>query len=94
MDSLTWIIISTVVLAVILGILVALILIWRKKGAEMTGKDYRYFFYIGLAYLIIGIVLSIIFPKDVDYINGFSFFGIIFTAMGLANIDKWRKPRR
>lgn len=93
MDVLAWIIISVVIIAVILGLLMAFLIFWRRRGEEMRGKDYKYFLYVGLAYLMIGIVLSFLFPQDVDYINGFTFFGIIFTAMGLANIEKWRKHR-
>lgn len=86
-----WVILSFVTLAVIIGIAVVFVLVARRRGMELSGKDYRYFFYIGLVYLIGGIVLSFVFPSDVPYFNFFVFMGIIFTAMGLSNFEKWKK---
>lgn len=86
-----WVILSSVTLAVIIGIAVVFVLVARKRKTELSGKDYRYFFYIGLVYLIGGVVLSFIFPVDVSYFNFFVFMGIIFIAMGLSNLDKWKK---
>ncbi len=82
---------SIVVLAVILAVLVAFIILRRKTKKELTGTDYRYFFYMGIAYLAVGAGLSIAFPADISYFNFFTILGIIFTAMGFSNIDKWRK---
>lgn len=86
-----FIIITFVTLAVILGVAIMLILVYRKKGTKMTGKDYRAFFVMGLSYLVVGIIMSFTFPGDVPYFNFFVFMGIIFTAMGLSNIDKWKQ---
>lgn len=86
-----FLILTFVTLAIIIGIAIMAVLLVRKRKLELSGKDYRYFFYIGLVYLIGGIVLSLIFPSDVSYFNFFVFMGIIFTAMGLSNIDKWRR---
>lgn len=85
------IVLTFVILAIIAGIMIAVILIAGKQKREMTGKDYRYFFYIGIAYLSGGIALTLIFPRDMEYFNFFTFMGIIFTAMGLSNLDKWRR---
>lgn len=85
------IVLTFVILAIIAGIMIAVILIAGKQKREMTGKDYRYFFYIGIAYLLGGIALTLIFPRDMEYFNFFTFMGIIFTAMGLSNLDKWRR---
>ncbi len=91
MDAFPWIIISIVVLGVIVGLAVALFLIRRRRGIEMTGAEYRTFFIIGIAYLVVGITLSFVYSPDTGFFNFFTFMGIIFTAMGLANIDKWKK---
>lgn len=53
--------------------------------------DYRYFFIIGLSYLIVGITVSFAFQGDVSHFNFFVFMVMIFTAMGLANTDNWKK---
>ena len=86
-----FIILTLVTIAVIVGIAIAMLLITGKQKREMTGKDYRAFFYIGIAYLAGGITLTLIFPHQMEYFNFFTFMGIIFTAMGLSNLDKWRK---
>lgn len=93
MDSITWIIISLVAIGIIIGLAITFITIRRRKGIEMTGSEYLTFFIIGVSYLALGIALSFVFPQDTDFFNFFTFMGIIFTAMGLSNIDKWRKKR-
>lgn len=89
--SIPWLLSSIAVLAILIGLVAVFAIVRRKKGKELTGPDYRYFFYIGMAYLIIGVALSYLFPGDVPYFNFFVILGVLFTAMGAANIDKWRK---
>lgn len=91
MDGYLWIIVTLVALGVIIGLAVALMLVKGKRPREMTGAEYRSFFIIGVVYLAAGIILTFVFPGDMDIFNFFTFMGIIFTAMGLSNIDKWRK---
>lgn len=91
MDSFTWLIVTIVILGVALGIAVALIIVRRGKVVERDGRYYLTFFIIGVSYLSIGIALSFVYSQDTDFFNFFTFLGIIFTAMGLSNIDKWRK---
>lgn len=93
MTAVPWLIISIVMLALIVGIGVVFILIRRKRGVEIGGKEYKSFFYIGIGYLVVGIVLGFVFPQDVTYFNFFTIMGILFAAMGLGNIEKWRKKR-
>lgn len=91
MDGLPWLIISLVVLGVIVGIAAGAMILRRGKKAEMNGRQYLSFFIIGLAYLAVGISLSFIYSYEAGFFNFFTFLGIIFTAMGLSNIDKWRR---
>ena len=91
MDLQIWVLGMFVTIAVLIGLAIAFVLISRRRGIEMTGKDYRYFFYIGVVYLAIGIALSFVYPQDTSFFNFFVFMGLIFTAMGLANIDKWKR---
>lgn len=86
-----FIILVFVALAIIVGLAIAVILISGKQKREMTERDYRYFFYFGIAYLAAGIILTLIFPRDMEYFNFFTFMGIIFTSIALSNLDKWRK---
>lgn len=91
MDGLPWIIISLVIAGVAIGLILVLFIVRKGKPAEMTGSAYLTFFIIGISYLSVGISLSFIYSQDTDFFNFFTFMGIIFTAMGLANIDKWKK---
>lgn len=91
MAPIFWVLISVTILLIVVALTAAMFIIRKRKGVELKGTDYRAFFYIGIAYLILGIALSFVFPQEVDFLNFFVFLGIIFTAMGLGNIDKWRK---
>jgi len=76
-----WIIISILlVLAVVAGVV-----IWRKgKRGEKHEPDYRTFFYIGVVWLLFGII-----PDN----STFFILGLAFMAIGLVNKDKWKKKQ-
>ena len=91
MDGILWIIVTLVALGVIVGLAMILLLVRRGKTKEMTGSTYFTFFIMGITYLALGISFSFIFSQDTEIFNFFTFMGIIFTAMGLSNIEKWKK---
>lgn len=91
MDSFFWLMISFVIFLTAIGISISVYIIRKKGGKELSGKEYVYFFELGLLYVILGIVLSLVYPAESSYSEYFVFLGIILLTMGLANIDKWRK---
>lgn len=91
MDVFPWVIITLVILGVVVGIAMIFFLIRRGEPSKMAGSAYLTFFIVGISYLSLGISLSFVLPQDTELFNFFTFMGIIFTAMGLSNIDKWRK---
>ena len=78
-----WIMIAIVVLLIV-GLIVALIA-YKKKGKHEP--DYRTFFTMGVIWLIFGI------PMMIQDKGNATFFilGLVFTIIGLAHKDKWKK---
>jgi hypothetical protein len=75
-----WMIMSTVILALI----VALAVVYWKVGKKRP-IDYYNFFIIGLVWLPLGLV----FNNPALWI-----MGLVFFAVGLVNKDKWKKNRQ
>jgi hypothetical protein len=84
------------------SILITLIVIFagiamdaKKKKKPMTYKNY---FYMGLGWLVTGLVLGVVYPllmgyplEEFIYMNGLTSMGMVFTIVGLANRDKWNE---
>ena len=84
-----WIFISIFVISILVMIGIALILGYRIKNKEETFKepDYRAFFIMGISFLPMGIIFSsVIHPAFVSFLA----LSIIYMAIGLANLDKWK----
>ncbi len=80
-----FIIIGTAALAVIL--LVLGVVVWKSR--DSYAPDYRGWFYIGLIWLPIGVVMALTLDNP-----GYWFFavmGLVFTALGWKNRDKWKQ---
>jgi hypothetical protein len=77
-----------VVLAIIIGLvaigLLVMFLVIRRRGQVPTETNYRAFFIMGLAWLVIGIPLRN---------PGLYTMGVVFTIVGLLNRDKWGQER-
>ena len=78
-----YIVIGVAALAVIL--LVLGVMVWKGKGS--FAPDYRGWFYIGLIWLPIGVLMALTLDNP-----GYWFFavmGLVFVALGWKNRDKW-----
>ena len=86
-----WILISIFhfIIAVIIGIIVFFTLRINQKEGVKREVDYRVFFIIGISFLPLGIVLTVVVGNP-GFI-GFMGLGIAYIAIGLANRDKWKK---
>ena len=76
-----WILAMIGIMAVIVALLGVYMWKLSKKGWKHE-TDYRTFFYIGLAWLPLGLV------SDMHF---FFIMGLVYMAIGLANKDKWGK---
>jgi len=77
------------VISIFVMIGIALILGYWIKNKDGTFKepDYRLFFIIGISYLPMGIIFSIlIHPAFISFLA----FSIIYMAICIANLDKWK----
>lgn len=80
MTNIPWIIIAVAIL-----LLVGLFfMIWARRKTKIP-PDYYAFFWIGIAWMIIGLPLE-------NY--ALSIIGLVFFIIGLANKDKWKQNRR
>jgi uncharacterized membrane protein YfcA len=79
-------IIESLIVVIILALLVVAIFV-RKKYPRPT--DYYSFFWIGVMWIIVGILMMLF--ADGDYF--FLLMGVIFAIIGLANKKKWKKNR-
>ena len=61
----------------------------KKKAGVVTEPDYRTFFFIGISFLVLGIIMT--FAVNNYGFVGFMGAGICFIAIGLANKEKWKK---
>ena len=86
--GLSFIVIGIIFILVILGILITIVFLLRKKETKFEEPDYQVFFIMGISFLPLGIVFTIaIGPAFI----GFTGIGICYMAIGLANRDKWKK---
>ncbi len=95
MGDLPWVLIS-----VALGLLVTgagLVLLWkRRKEEKPQNVDYRVFFILGIVFIVSSIANGMVFftsDNQTFLILGLTFvaIGSSYTAIGLANRDKWTK---
>lgn len=81
MSEILWLLVSIAGVVALLGA----VFVWKLKGRGWKHEaDYRTFFYIGVVWFPLGVVLN--FPF-------FYVLGLIYLVIGLANRDKWGKTR-
>ena len=88
-----WILISALIVAalIVIGLILTLVLIKKKKEGKMGEPNYQVFFIIGMAWIPIGSVFII----TINLVMGIAFMGlgIAYMAIGLAHRDKWEKKK-
>jgi hypothetical protein len=88
MSGLILLVIGIIVLLVIFVILLTLVLLKKKEKGTFEEPDYHTFFVMGISFLPMGIVFTIVInPAFISFIG----VGICYIAIGLANKDKWKK---
>lgn len=88
----TWPVVALMILVgfVMVGVLVALVVYRRRRGAENVEVDYRAFFVLGLCLLPMGALFSFLINPGFIGIMGLGAFYVVF---GLTNRDKWKSRR-
>ena len=95
MNTLPMIIIGIVLGVILIGILVVVTLM-RKRKVTSKGTNYRACFILGISFLALGIIYGIVFlssgtkaflPLGIAFIG----LGLSYIAIGLSNRDKWKK---
>ena len=95
MNTLPQIIIGIILGVVLIGILVVITLM-RKKKVTSKVTNYKAFFILGISFLALGIIYGIVFlssdttaflPLGIVFIG----LGLSYIAIGLSNRDKWEK---
>ncbi|MFC1972214.1 hypothetical protein ACFLVE_02260 [Chloroflexota bacterium] len=95
MNEFPLVIMGILVGLILIGILVALTIKWKKEE-KSKGTDYRAFFILGISFLPLGIIYEIVFfvsDTKVFLVLGIAFIGmgLSYLAIGLGNRDKWKK---
>ena len=76
---------------VVLGIIVALVVLKKRKEGKPQETNYQAFFFIGICFLGVGTVfMTTINPGFL----GFTGLGLVYMIIGLANRDKWSKEKK
>ena len=77
------------VIAVLVGVVVAVVFWKRRKEGRPEEPDYRAIFHVGLVFIPVGIALMA--ATENPGLLGITAFGIFYMSLGLSNKDKWKK---
>ena len=87
MNGLILVLIVILALILLVGIIFIFFVLKKKKEGAYKEPDYRVFFIMGICFLPMGIIFTT--TLNPGFI-GFIVLGIAYTAIGLANKDKWK----
>ena len=89
MVSIPIILVSLIIGLILIGVLLAIFL-WKFKSKLKTNEelDYRVFFIMGISFLPMGIIITVVVNPG---FMGIAAMGLINMAIGLANRHKWKK---
>lgn len=86
-----WFAVSVVIVLLALGIFVFAYWFRGSREKAVTKREYRVFFYLGVAYIIIGAVLSFVYPGRFSDYFFLMLMGGIFISVYLSNLERWRE---
>ena len=87
MDTWPLVVLMLLVGFVLVGVLVTIVVIRRRRGREEAEVNYLAFFVMGLSLLPMGVVLSFVINPG---FLGFIGLGAFYIVFGLSNKDKWK----
>ena len=92
MNEMLMIYFATVTILVVIGLILTMVVLKKKKEGKMGEPNYQVFFILGIAWIPIGIVIMV----EINLVLGIAFMGmgVIYMAIGLVNRDKWEINRR
>ncbi|MFC1974412.1 hypothetical protein ACFLVA_00200 [Chloroflexota bacterium] len=95
MNEFPLVIIGILIGLILVGILVALTIKWKKEEKSRE-TNYRALFILGITFIPIGIIYEITFfvsGNTIFLILGLSFIaiGLSYLAIGLGNREKWKR---
>jgi len=86
-----WILIGLAIgmIALLVGVVMAVVFWKRRKEGRPEEPDYRAIFSVGIVFMPVGIALMT--ATGNPGLLGITAFGIFYMSLGLANRDKWKK---
>ena len=87
-----YILIGIFSILIIIGIIIALIFHKQKKDADKDEINYQAFFHLGFIWIPVGVVFMITVNPAIGV--AFLALGASYIAIGLANRDKWKDPKK
>lgn len=80
----------TFVITAVFGIIVAFVVLKKRKEGKLRETNYQAFFVMGICFLGLGIVFTTTINPG---FFGFAILGLAYMSIGLANRDKWQKKK-
>jgi hypothetical protein len=80
----------TLVITAVFGIIVAFVVLKKRKEGKLRETNYQAFFVMGICFLGLGIVFTTTINSG---FFGFAILGLAYMSIGLANRDKWQKKK-
>ncbi len=96
MGLIAWSVVA-VGLLVLVGVVLIVWTLKKKKEGIQGGTNYRVFFITGAVMATVGLILMVLaFIQDYSFVTMMPIFsiGVVYLAIGLGNRDKWRKTSR
>ena len=89
-----WILLIALIIAglVVVGLILAIVVLKKKKSGKKGEPNYQVFFNIGMVWIPVGVV----FMLTINIVIGIAFMGmgVSYMAIGLSNRDKWEKKEK
>jgi mannose/fructose/N-acetylgalactosamine-specific phosphotransferase system component IIC len=84
------VVLVTLVVTAVFGIIVALVVLKKRKEGKRQETSYQAFVVMGICFLGLGIVFAATINRG---FLGFAGLGLVYMLIGLANRDKWLRKK-